>query len=313
MRYDVEVDWHLLSTCNYRCAYCFVPPEHLASKVQIFASPQAWQLAFDASGAVWLIHLTGGEPSIYPDFVELSRALTANHYISINSNLTRPSLLKFAEEIDPQRVSFINAGLHIGEREKRAGTDIFVWHADRLRLAGFRVLVSVVATPEALTRFEEAIALLKPVGLFPIPKLLRGLWSGGIYPHAYTSFDKDRFRIFSRRAREFYGREILARIADPPSLDMLNDDIYVDGVPDFRGLMCEAGHKFVHMRSNGDIFRCGGDFRGNLLVGSFARSLTPAPCKTSYCYYFCDKYSDQQQRNARLGAAQSIGHTYARG
>ena len=101
MRYDVEVDWHLLSTCNYRCAYWFVPPEHLASKVQIFASPQAWQSAFDASGAVWSIYLTGGEPSIYPDFVELSRTLTANHYISINSNLTRPSLLKFAEESIP--------------------------------------------------------------------------------------------------------------------------------------------------------------------------------------------------------------------
>jgi len=47
----------------------------LASKMQTFASVDAWRAAFDATQLTcWLI--TGGEPSAYPDFVELCGALT---------------------------------------------------------------------------------------------------------------------------------------------------------------------------------------------------------------------------------------------
>src|SRR5215468_5799974 len=100
MRYEVEADWHLLNTCNYRCEYCFFPAETLGEKLRIFATPEGWRSAFDAMGRVWLLHLTGGEPSIYPDFFELCRILTERHYISINSNLTGSSLAQFAQHID---------------------------------------------------------------------------------------------------------------------------------------------------------------------------------------------------------------------
>ena len=77
-----------------------------------------------------------------------------------------------AQHIAPARVSFINASLHLEERESRSGYKKFLRNADLLRCKGFSILVSLVATPMALARFEGAIALLKPVGLFPIPKLL---------------------------------------------------------------------------------------------------------------------------------------------
>jgi hypothetical protein len=181
--------------------------------------------------------------------------------------------------------------LHLEERERRSGEDAFLRHADMLRRAGFPVLVSVVATPPALARFEEAIALLRPIDLFPIPKLFRGVWSGATYPKAYNSSDKTRFREFSRRARDFYGADV-ARMAELPSIDMLNDDLLVDGLPIYKGLMCEAGARFVHILPNGDVFRCGGrDFQGNLLDGTFVRRKGLAPCSSEHCYYFCNKYT----------------------
>jgi hypothetical protein len=63
MNYNIEADWHLLDTCNYRCDYCFFGPETLGSKLRTFASPEGWKSAFDATGDVWLLHMTGGEPS----------------------------------------------------------------------------------------------------------------------------------------------------------------------------------------------------------------------------------------------------------
>jgi MoaA/NifB/PqqE/SkfB family radical SAM enzyme len=317
MNYDIEADWSLLDSCNYRCAYCFIPPEKLGSKMRTFASVDAWRAAFDASGKIWLVHITGGEPSAYRDFVELCEAITINHYISLNSNLTHRSLARFAKSVNPSRVSFINAGLHLEERQRRSGTDAFLRNADELRSAGFRILISLVATPSVLARFEEAIALLKTVQLYPIPKLMRGLIDGISYPNAYTAEDKNRFRTYSQRAREFYG-DLPTRVVESPSLDILHDDAYVGGLPDFTGRICEAGHKFVQLESNGDVFRCGSkDSQGNLLDGSFVRRLHAAPCNSVHCYYFCNKYVTKNTRGvsnrprgwwSRLGRLSGFAH-----
>ncbi len=291
MNYDVEADWHLLDTCNYRCNYCFFGPETLGSKLRMSASPDAWKSAFDATGDVWLLHMTGGEPSIYPDFVELCEGLTARHFISINSNLTHSSLAKFSRQINPSRVSFINAGLHLEERELRSGEGSFLANASLLRSSHFPILVSLVATPAALERFQDAVALLKPIGLFPIPKLFRGMLGGKSYPEAYTGLEKKRFGIFARQARDFY-RQIIAGMDESPSIDLLNDDRFLEGLPSYTGLQCDAGDRFVQILPNGDVFRCGAkDLQGNILDGTLVRRAGPAPCDHQHCYYFCNKYS----------------------
>lgn len=293
MKYDIEVDWHLLDTCNYRCSYCFLNAGKLGAKLQVFANSDQWQSALDASGLIWLAHITGGEPSNYPDFVALCQSLTANHFISLNSNLTGSSLEEFADTIDPSRVSFINAGLHLEERQRRSGFDVFTRQAGRLRSAGFPLLVSVVATPEVLAKFDDAVELLAPAKLFPIPKLLRGIWNGDRYPNSYSAEDKVRFRHFSALARDFYG-SVLARAVEPPSIDMLHDDAFVDGLPNYTGAMCEAGYRFVRMMPNGDVFRCDRkNALGNLLDGTFARRLHAEPCDNLHCYYFCNKYAER--------------------
>ena len=49
---------------------------------------QAFADFFDSTGKTWLLHLTGGEPFAYRGFVELCAALTRNHLLSLNSNVT---------------------------------------------------------------------------------------------------------------------------------------------------------------------------------------------------------------------------------
>lgn len=291
LKYDIEADWQLLDTCNYRCAYCFFPPDLLGSKLRTFATPLEWASAFDATGHVWLLHITGGEPSIYPDFVGLCEALTDRHYISINSNLSHSSLANLVGGIDADRVSFINAGFHLEERDRRFGHAAFLRNAELLRSNGFPILVSLVATPGALARFDEVVALLEPIGLFPIPKLLRGPLDGKVYPGAYTEPEKSSFRVFSAQARSYYS-PLIARMSERPSIDTLNDDALLDGKPSFKGLMCDAGYRFVRINSNGDVVRCGPvEMFGNLLNRTFERRRGPKPCNTGYCYYFCMKYS----------------------
>lgn len=33
MHYDIEADWLLLLTCNFRCRYCFIEPRDLGAPV----------------------------------------------------------------------------------------------------------------------------------------------------------------------------------------------------------------------------------------------------------------------------------------
>lgn len=291
MNYTIEADWHLLHTCNYRCQYCFFSAEVLGSKLRKHATPEQWQSAFEATGETWLLHITGGEPTIYPDFVELCERLTKRNFISLNSNLSHRSVQQFSRSIDPGRVSFINAGLHLDERDARTDREMFVRNAESLCAAGFPILISLVATPRALAQFDEAVELLEPIGLYPIPKLLRGPLDGSVYPAAYTENDKSLFRKFSATARDFY--QFMDGWKERPSIDMLHDDAFLDsGEPDFNGVMCDAGFRFVQINPNGEVSRCGAiSMGGNLLAGTFVRRQRAEPCNTRYCYYFCMKYS----------------------
>jgi organic radical activating enzyme len=289
MRYDIEADWHFLNTCNYRCGYCFSSPEILGEKLRAHASPKQWQDAFDATGYTWLLHLTGGEPSIYPSFAKLSEALTERHFISLNSNLSRP-FQSFAERVDPTRVSFINAGFHFEERERRSDNAVFLTNAELLRSKGFPLLVSIVATPSALARFHEATDILAQIDIVPIPKVLRGPYNGQKFPEAYTDLDRARFREFSGVAREFY-EPLLSKASERPSIDMFRDDELLYAEPTFTGQSCDAGHLFVTIKPTGEVFRCSGPtLHGNILTGTFKRARGPRPCNTRACPYFCLKY-----------------------
>jgi MoaA/NifB/PqqE/SkfB family radical SAM enzyme len=297
MNYTIEADWHLLYTCNYRCQYCFFAPNVLGTKLRRYATPEQWEIAFETTGETWLLHITGGEPSIYPEFAELCARLTRRNFISLNSNLSHRSLEAFSSTVDPARVSFINAGMHPEERTSRGGQEIFIRNAELMRAAGFRIMVSLVATPRALSQFQEVAAFLKPLGLYPIPKLLRGALDGATYPAAYTENDKRLFRNFSNSARDFYQIE---EWDEQPSIDMLHDDEFLDsGEPNFEGVMCDAGDRFVRIDPDGHVLRCGPvDMGGNILAGTFIRRGRAEPCNTRHCYYFCLKYSHQQTGDA---------------
>jgi len=306
LKYEIEADWQLLNTCNYRCAYCFFDAGTLGEKLRSFASPEAWENAFNATGKTWLLHIAGGEPSLYPNFVELCCRLTRRHYISFNSNLTGASLADFAERQDPSRVSFINAGLHLAEREERSGIRRFLEHAELLRKNEFPIMVSVVATPAVIERYTDAISLLNGVGLFPVPKLLRGAFDGRVYPQSYSETDRTRFRAYAAQARQAY-ESLLARRSEAFTINMFDDDEFLVGEPSFAGRSCEAGRRFVRLNPDGEVFRCSQKTRlGNLLTGTFIPSGQASPCDTSYCFYFCRKYASDEAQTTKPWVSSAV-------
>jgi MoaA/NifB/PqqE/SkfB family radical SAM enzyme len=290
MQYDVEADFYPLTTCNFRCNYCFLSQQALGAKIVVHGSPQQWADGFDSTGKTWLIHITGGEPTIYPKFVELCQHLSQRHYLSINSNLSHRAIEEFADVIDPQRVSFINAALHLVERHQRSGFDAFIGRVQKLQSARFIVFALVVMTPPIIPRFPLLSRIFQDHGICILPKIMRGTVAGKRFPGAYSATEKEQLRQYLAEARVAHA-PLLARMAEPPTVDLFSDNFLTPGLT-YRGRLCGAGHNFVQVRPDGTVLRCGSEQQlGNVLTKSVALLPSPKICDTSYCPYFCEKYT----------------------
>jgi sulfatase maturation enzyme AslB (radical SAM superfamily) len=95
----------------------------------------------------------------------------------------------------------------------------------------------------------------------------------------------------------------LARMQEPATINILGDDRWLNGVPNYHGALCGAGHRFVWLEPDGTVFRCGpGRCLGNLLDQSVRFASNARNCDTAYCPYFCEKYTGAAYRGT-AGAA----------
>lgn len=306
LKYEVEADWALLNTCNFRCEYCFIDPALLGAKVAAHGTPAQWVDGFQATGRTWLLHITGGEPTIHPGFVDLCQQLSRKHYLSINSNLSHPCMDAFAERIDPERVHYINAAVHFDERNAKASLDVFMERVRRLQARSFNVLVSMVMTPRMVSLFPEIATGFESRGLFLIPKVMREMYQGNRYPAAYSSEEKALISEYLAKAQEQYA-PVLARMGEPPTIDMGADGRFLDGIRDYRGHRCGSGYNFVRIDPDGTVVRCGSTQRlGNILLKNVKLLPSPMQCDTSYCPYFCEKYTSQRFAPMPKGAVKSF-------
>lgn len=233
VKYDIEADWMLLTACNFRCTYCFFSPAVLGSGLSVHGTPFEWKEGFDGTGKTWLIHITGGEPAIYPGFSDLCELLSQKHYLSINSNLTHRSIDALVERVNPERVLYINTGLHHEERQKKGSLAVFIDRVHALQKSRFNVLVSLVMTPQMVNLFSSISKGLASHNVYLIPKVLRGVYEGKRYPAAYSNGEKSRILQYLTEARECY-RTVIDRMEEPASIDMFSDDRFLNGIPDYR-------------------------------------------------------------------------------
>lgn len=291
LKYDVEADFCPLTTCDFRCAYCRLSPADRGAKVRVYGTNAQWQEGFDATGKIWLIHTTGGEPFIYPDFVDLCDRLSRRHYLSINSNLSGHRIHEFAAMINPERVHFINASVHYEERQKRRSLEAFIASVRLLQNARFAVLVSLVMTPHIVHNFSAISSSLAASGVAIVPKMLCGYFRGMLYPPAYSAEEKAVLREALAEARANYA-SVLKRMDERPTIDMFSDSQFLDGWPNYLGRLCGSGYNFVVITPDGSVGRCGSGQRlGNLLAQNVRLLSGPKPCDVAYCHYFCEKYT----------------------
>ncbi|OGX00381.1 MAG: hypothetical protein A3I73_03410 [Omnitrophica bacterium RIFCSPLOWO2_02_FULL_45_16] len=242
------------------------------------------------------ISVTGGEPSLHPDFVYVLNNLDNNWKITVTSNFTSPFFdkdIKFLRQIKRSqgRLKF-NASFHF----MYAGIEKFIENVKKMKRAGFFVhSLFLVAHPAHMKEIEEYKNRLSKI--HPIVKLQRffGRHEGILYPseNAYDIICEQEDGIRNYEAyREGFNQSV-------------KKDIY-----------CRM--KKVLFAPNGDIYNCHyklytghEDKFGNIFDPSAKdlRIVMPQDFFLCHDYGFCNPCDSEAHSFRRLNQEEfNIGH-----
>jgi MoaA/NifB/PqqE/SkfB family radical SAM enzyme len=265
----VFVTWDIHYACNYRCEYCFFCKKwDEVAKENRYPGLDAWKRIWDdiytRYGSVH-IHVSGGEPFTYPDFIELVTYLTNNHTIEFDTNLSF-DVDDFISKVSPGKVKFATA-FH----PTFANFKAYFEKVMKLKKAGFDIGINYVAYLKQLSQMKEyKKAFDKEHVSFTIMPF-RGEFEGRTYPRGYTDEEKaliiecDSNLIISSKMIEWYGKDKLQR----------------------RGTVCRMGQMYTKIHPNGEAFRCcfinDKGKLGNLIDGTFALWEEPKLCEYPEC------------------------------
>lgn len=261
--------WRINQRCNFRCAYCFRPG---VNECQFEEHPDCRKYsasfiaeAFEKTGAKWRIHMTGGEPFLYPDFIRLVTELQRHNEISINTNLSQ-SVDPFIRQIDPQSIYAVNASAHTAELEARCGgLEPFAAKVRQLQDSGFYVQVFLVSYPPELSQLATRIERFRELGVQRVNvKVFRGDFAGRSYPGAFTPAERRQIKDFGLSP---YEENILA------------------GRISFTAGLCAAGTRAFNMDVSGNVTPCSavGISCGNLFTGTIKPLHSPQRCPVPHC------------------------------
>lgn len=263
--------WDLLKPCNFSCDYCYSERITLRPRHSTGRGVAETLAAFAGQLPGWNVNLSGGEPLIHPDSVDIMAGLAgAGHRVGLYTNLSMSAkLADLCARVDPAGVEFINAGVHAMQRAAAdPRLEVFARDFALVKGAGFPIHASYIIHPENLHRVRDDLRRLRERGVDLRVQVFRGMWQGATYPAAFTASQ-------------------LALVEQwEAGLDR-GRDVRLDYTAD--GTSCVAGMVYLEMDPNGDCWRCG-SYRsmrrqplGNLFDGTLRVRTGPQRCTMWAC------------------------------
>ena len=269
--HHVFFTWEITHKCNYQCSYCSLRLEKELGKEPdtVYLSSEEWLIiwrrVYDKYGSCEL-HLTGGEPFIYPHFMEMISKVVKMHTFECSTNLFW--------EVDDfiENVSSDRARVGVSFHPEIVDYDKFLEKAVRLKRAGFEVWMNYVAYPPIMESMETCKKLAHQEGIDMSILPFNGEYKGKKYPDEYT-----------QEEREFLNKVAGKSIVVKKTMDWaLNKEQQREK----KTKICRMGQMYARIHPDGRVDRCCGDKAqklGNIIDNTFSLLDEPLPCESKDC------------------------------
>jgi len=258
-RYIRQAHWSITGKCNYRCKHCFMSaPDAVLGELPHEKIMDIVNQLWDCG--VMNVSLTGGEPLIRPDFLEIVDALL-DRGIHINAIYSNGALVneKLLRELDRRNIhpefnmSYDGAGWHDWLRGV-AGAEKMVDRAFALcRDMGFPTGAEMCLHQRNKHTLRESVSHLGSLGVRSVktvPVLNSGEWLKNGYGESFTI--KELYSMYLDYIPQYYEDNM-------PMIVMLNGFFLADprkpdtfGIPSYKPerspeTFCMCGHARLYM------------------------------------------------------------------
>ncbi len=260
LRFAAHFGLDLTYACNYHCPYCVLPPVLRHRPVSEWIT--AWERIYRKHGRCY-IYMSGGEPSIFPGFYDLVKAVVSMHTVDLCTNLSW-EVERLIPSLDPEHFR-VSATFHPTQVSFEEFLPKAVYARDYLpqRWPPKRS-VYFVADPAQMGRFERYRDRMERDGLVlvPLPLMVDGRL-------ANSEEEKARIEELSPNKSSVDKKLEYQLKALSPA-----------------GKLCHAGQRYAHIRGDGKVDRCT-RYEDRQLGDFFAEdfSLWPEPrtCAQEWC------------------------------
>ncbi|MBI3547466.1 MAG: radical SAM protein [Elusimicrobia bacterium] len=271
--FKVHWNWEIMLPCNFRCSYCVVHNE----SAQFLQLPVAdwrriWTRMFKLYGCSQ-VRFAGGEPTIYPDFINLVGMILEMHTVDITTNLSF-DVEEWIKKVPCDGIA-ISGSLHL----EHFKPEDFLRKLLILRERGNQLIsASLVAYPPDIPRVEAIRDLFEKAGvLFKIIPF-NGVYQGKRYPGGYTDEERRILGMQVEKSQDELGKTLNKQWQD-----------YANSKPDdknFMGIPCHMGEMYAKIYSDGTVRRCchtGVEILGRITDPNLKLFDEPKPCTVLSC------------------------------
>jgi MoaA/NifB/PqqE/SkfB family radical SAM enzyme len=285
--FRVCITWLINNKCNYRCMYCLnnfeEPPGFKILSPEDWFS--VWHGIYQKYGTVSM-QITGGEPTIYPNFFEILDKIGRMHYIDLQTNMSWDAQ-EFIKKVSTHSISRIGGSFHAEFAEFGS----FLAKAVMLKNAGYRhVEINFVAHPKILPDAENYLAMAKERQVQFTVLSFQGEYAGKKYPESYLDAEKvmlKRLNISSGESAEAMANwDVEKKKVDKPQEAELP----------LRA--CRMGQMYSWVKPDGEAMRCcKSDLSlGNIINGTFNLFDEASPCKLTNCICWRNMTVGEEER-----------------
>ena len=254
--YKVHWNWDISFKCNYKCSYCEVVRRDEKFNTQI-ADIDKWREVWDRIfDNYWCTHVrfSGGEPTIYPNFLSFLDMLLEKHTVDITTNLSF-DLNKFLDKVKPGGLS-ISASFH----PEFTDFETFFEKLKYLHFHGFPSTLSYVGYPPHLDKIPEYKKRLEDLHMYfkIIPFI--GNYNGKRYPEAYDARERRLLEDFATDSKDEHLNDMNSRWVEWRVKKEENEEVRNTKIK--FGKLCRMGQMYAKIHPDLTVTRCCEGYHG---------------------------------------------------